>query len=257
MSTDEGPVEHELKDKDFFEDDNIEDDLSKLEAEIEKSDSTEDDIPSIDDAEPTDKKSAAVELDHADILLEDEQEEIEETEAATPEPEPEQPPTPVIPWYLNKNIIAVSAIALIIAITFVLYVLMGQRVESDKEKQKDPVYPVYYGSFRVKIGPRVVLPDPPLALSPFIVPIDRGTDDAYWFLSISVMSPNSKVYEEIKIKRAFLREGLYKLLREIVNGGKADITPREEIKKEILKSLNNELQTGKINNVYFTSFLLV
>ncbi|MBW2645635.1 MAG: flagellar basal body-associated FliL family protein [Deltaproteobacteria bacterium] len=250
-------MEHELKDKDFFEDDNIEDDLSKLEAEIEQSDSTEDDIPSIDDAEPTDKKSEAVELDQAEVVLEEEQEEIEETEAATPESEPEQPPAPVTPWYLNKNIIAAPAIALIIAITFAIYVLMGPRVESDKETQQDPVYPVYYGSFSGKIGPRVFLPDPPLALSPFIVPIDRGTDEAYWFLSISVMSPNSKVYEEIKRKNAFLREGLYNLLIQIVDGGKIDIIPREEIKKEILKSLNKELQTGKINNVFFTNFLLV
>ncbi len=247
-------MDHELKDKDFFEDGNIEDDLSKLEAEIEKSGSAEGDIPSIDDAEPTDKKSEAVELDHADLLLEEEQ---EETEADTSEPESEQPSTPVIPWYLNKNIIAVSTIALIIATTFVIYVLMGHQVEYDKEKQKDPVYPVYYGSVRGKVEPRVLLPDPPLALSPFIVPIDKGTDDAYWFLSISVMSPNSKVYEEIKRKRAFLREGLYNLLREIVNGGKTDIAPREEIKKEILRSLNKGLQTGKVNKVYFTSFLLV
>ncbi len=250
-------MEHELKDKDFFEDGNIEDDLSKLEAEIEKSDGTEDDIPSIDDVEPTDKKSEAVELDHAYVLLEEEQKKIEETEAATPEPEPEQPSTPVSPWYLNKNIIAASTIALIIAIMFVIYMLMGHRVESDKGKQKDPVDPVYSGIVRGKVEPRVLLPDPPLALSPFIVPIDRGTDDAYWYLSISVMSPNSKVYEEIKRKRAFLREGLYNLLRERVNGGKADITPREEIKKEILKSLNKGLQTGKVNKIYFTSFLLV
>lgn len=250
-------MDHELKDKDFFEDGDIEDDLSKLEAEIEKSDSAEDDSPLIDDAEPTDKKSEDVELDHAGFSLEEEQEETEETEeseADPSEPEPEQPSVPVIPWYLNKKTIAVSTIALIIVIMFVMCVLMRQRVESDKEKQKDPVY---YGSVRGKVESRVLLPDPPLALSPFIVPIYKGQDDDYWFLSISVMSPNSKVYEEIKRKNAFLREGLYNLLREIVNDGKADIAYREEIKKEILKSLNKGLQTGKVNKVYFTSFLLV
>jgi flagellar basal body-associated protein FliL len=71
------------------------------------------------------------------------------------------------------------------------------------------------------------------------------------------MSPNSTVYEEINRKSAFLRGVLYDLLKKIINDGKVIIVPCEEIKLELLRALNKCLNSGKIEKIYFTDFLLV
>ncbi len=247
-------MDQEPKNKDFFEDGNIEEDLSKLEAEIEETGS--------DDEEAADKKNEAVELDLASLSLQEEKEGVVEgTEAVSPGPEVNPPPAPApvpaTPWYFKKNIVGISIVALIIVVSVVIYILMGKPMVSDKKEGEQQKAPADYGSVRGKIVPEAPLPAPSFALSPFIIPIEKGRDNAYLFLSISVMSPNRKVYEEIKKKSAFLRGDLYDLLKKIVNGGKVKIAPRKEIKREILKSLNKRLDSGKIKEVYFTDFLLV
>lgn len=244
------------KNKELFEDDTIEDELSKLEAEIEEESDSDDRIDSTNHQKRIDKKSGMVELDREEFLIEEEDnEEAETPEADRAKPEVDHPATSITPWYSNKNIIGISTIALII-ILFAIYISMGKSLEPDTEKLKEQD-PAIYGSVRKKIGPKVLLPNPPLALSPFIIPIERGTDDAYLFFRISVMSPNSMVYKEIKRKKAFLRGDLYELLTKVVNSGKVKMNPREEIKKALLRALNNRLRSGKIEKIYFTDFLLV
>lgn len=246
-------MDQEPKNKDFFEDGNIEEDLSKLEAEIEATGS--------DDEEAADKKNEAVELDLANVLLQEEKEGVEGTEAVSPGPEVKPPPAPApapaTPWYSKKNMVGISIVALIIVVSFVIFILMVKPMVSDKKEGEQQKAPADYGSVRGKIVPEAPLPAPSFALSPFIIPIEKGRDNAYLFLSISVMSPNRKVYEEIKKKSAFLRGDLYDLLKKIVNGGKVKIAPRKELKREILKFLNKRLNSGKIKEVYFTNFLLV
>lgn len=253
---------NDIKEKALFKDDNIEEEeLGKLEAEIEKTDTPEDDVTSDDPEKTAGEKTDAVELDKADFFHIPKSKEKGKADADSSDKGAKQSTSLITRWILNKkiNIIGAFIMAPLIIAFFMLYILMGKSVETNKGevKQAAPEVPANYGSIRGKIGPKVVLPDPPLALAPLIIPIEKGTDDAYLFLSISVMSPNSKVYEEIKSNDASLRDDLYNHLNEIVNGGKVKIAPRKEIKREILRSLNKRLDSGKIEKVYFTDFLLV
>jgi flagellar basal body-associated protein FliL len=249
-------VDQSFKNKELFEDDTIEDELSKLEAEIEEASDSDDMIDLTNHQKGIDKKSETIELDREEFLTEKEDnKEAEAPETDRAKPKADHPASSITPWYLNKNIIGISTITLII-ISLVIYISRGELLEPDTGKLKEQ-YPAIYGSVRERIGPKVLLPNPPLALSPFIIPIESETDDAYLFFRISVMSPNSMVYEEIKRKKAFLRGDLYELLKKMVSSSKVSIAPREEIKKALLRALNKRLKSGKIEKIYFTDFLLV
>ena len=248
-----------LNNDSLFEDETVEDELSKLEAEIEQVGHRDNRMVSTAPQKRTGKKSEAVELDKEEFLIEygdDEEAAMPKASGSTPEVDHSSISVTSTSWHSNKNIICIFIIALIIILSFAIYILNGKSLELDTGKLKEQEFSMY-GSVRKRIGPKVCLPHPLLGLSSFIIPIEKDSDNAYLFLSISVMSPNSTIYEEINIKRAFLRGILYDLLKKIINDGKVIIVPCEAIKLELLKALNTHLNSGKIEKVYFTDFLLM
>lgn len=72
-------------------------------------------------------------------------------------------------------------------------------------------------------------------------------------LSIGYSSKNKKLDKEIAEKDVILKDIVVGVLRSKKT---SDFSKEEDIKKEILSKINNVLENGKAENIYFTSLLI-
>ena len=91
----------------------------------------------------------------------------------------------------------------------------------------------------------------------FVVLLPENEDQAYLSLSISVKLSNRNVYKEIEKKKTFIRGVIYGVLDKAAKTGSTQIMSKEQLKQDIIDAVNRLLVTGIVDEVYFTTFLVV
>jgi flagellar basal body-associated protein FliL len=104
---------------------------------------------------------------------------------------------------------------------------------------------------------RLAIPKDQLLLFPsFVIPSHGDHKFAYISLSISFNVPSNELKEEMRDKESLLRGIISDMLIGEVNKVK-EIPSLKTIKELILREVNTVLFTGKVHEVYITSFLAV
>ena len=96
-----------------------------------------------------------------------------------------------------------------------------------------------------------------LDLAAFIVLLPEKADRAYFSLGISLRLSNRPVCREIEGKKTFFRGAIYRVLKNAGKDTSLQAISKEELKRDIVSTLNGLLQTGTIDDIYFTDFLVV
>ena len=96
-----------------------------------------------------------------------------------------------------------------------------------------------------------------LNLAGFVVLLPEDNDRAYFSLRLSVRLSNSSVYREIEEKKTFFRGIIYGVLDKAAKANSPQMISKEQLKQDIIDALNGLLNTGAIDDIYFTQFLVV
>jgi len=78
----------------------------------------------------------------------------------------------------------------------------------------------------------------------------------YFVLSMGLEVSNAHALEELKAKDAIIRDALITLLTQKSLDYISDVLNMENIRTEIMQTVNEKLQKGKVAKVYFTSYIL-
>lgn len=78
----------------------------------------------------------------------------------------------------------------------------------------------------------------------------------YFVVSLSLEASDAKVLEELKAKDSIIRDALITLLTQKTLDYISDVINMEAIRTEIQQVINEKLHKGKIDKVYFTSYIL-
>lgn len=127
-----------------------------------------------------------------------------------------------------------------------LYFWMGQSSHVEEETKPAPLESPSLDYYEYPLGT-------------FFLPLAniKSKEDLFLKLSIGVSAKDEETIAEIKENAIYLRKELYTFLKskrlEDVDGKNA----RERLNKEMLLRINNSLQSGTIEKVFFTEFFIM
>ncbi|MFH1076027.1 MAG: flagellar basal body-associated FliL family protein [Pseudomonadota bacterium] len=251
----------------------IEDELAKLEAELDAitPDGASASEVALGEGDVQDRSHEMVELDKADFLFEPEKEPAKEDDTpfiAEPSFQPEIDTPPVafkIKWYRKRRTIfaccaIVISIVMGIAMGICGYLFFGRAGEQTRIAVEKVFYGAVRGEIKGWIEP-VVLPEKPIELRPFFVPIEPGqlinTKGTYLYVSIAMMPSSGYRTETMEKRKALLRERLYIFFSEQATSGDLNRILTEAAKNRMVDTINSILGTKAVEGVYFTKFYSV
>ena len=89
----------------------------------------------------------------------------------------------------------------------------------------------------------------------FLILLGEEDDKAYLILSLIVTPSNGKVYKEVKTKMTLCRSVILDVLTNSVK--RTHVIEGEKLRQEILTALNAILDSGSIEHVDFSEFIIV
>jgi len=154
-------------------------------------------------------------------------------------------------------IIIGAAVAVIIVIIVVLVMTMGggkkDPAEAGKAETKSSGgHGGGHGGGDAKGGAVVTV----YPLEPFIVNIYDGQEVRYLKLKVEFEMSGAEIKPEIEAKQAPLRDAILVLLTTKTLQEIQDIQGKNQLRDEILSSVNKILPPGKITKIYFTDFVV-
>lgn len=78
----------------------------------------------------------------------------------------------------------------------------------------------------------------------------------YLMVDVGLESADSEVISDLESKEVVVRDRIIRLLGERTSTELSDISQRDSIKTELLQSVNDVLQEGAIDRLYFTQYVL-
>ncbi len=78
----------------------------------------------------------------------------------------------------------------------------------------------------------------------------------YLMVDVGLESSKSEVISDLESKEVVVRDRIIRLLAERTSTELSDISQRDSIKTELLHSINDVLQEGAVDQLYFTQYVL-
>lgn len=156
-------------------------------------------------------------------------------------------------WYPKKYEKAVCILIAVLSVWLGVFGLKNLIVPPAREKKRMASTRVYMASITSNSGAT-------LDLKPFIVIFPNDHESSYLSLTVSLRFSHSSIddiYKEIHTKKALVRGVIYGVLEQAVTAGVPDTMSAGQLKQDIISALNALLATGRIDEVYFTDFLVV
>ncbi|MDR3089561.1 MAG: flagellar basal body-associated FliL family protein [Desulfobulbaceae bacterium] len=147
---------------------------------------------------------------------------------------------------------------LIIAIAVVALILLGAggylflaKKEPPPEEKKDPAQnvPVPDLSQKPDIGPMVEVKE-------FIVNIISQDGNHYVKASLSIELSSDAAQAEVNQRMPQIRDAILMLVGNKTYEELQDLQGKRQLKAEIISKINTFLRTGRVNNIYFTDFVV-
>ncbi|GIV59792.1 flagellar basal body-associated FliL family protein [Rhodocaloribacter litoris] len=118
--------------------------------------------------------------------------------------------------------------------------IIGRDFSSGEKPKKEE--PIQYGHFRELQG--------------LIVNPSDSEGRRFLMLNIGLEAAKEKVLSELEQKDVVVRDTILRLLSRRTVSELSDISLREEIKQELLTAINEIVQDGKVDRLYFTQYVL-
>ena len=84
-----------------------------------------------------------------------------------------------------------------------------------------------------------------------------GTNgERYLLVNIGMETQKDEVLEEISAKEIVIRDAVLRYLSQLTLEQLADIDQRDAIKEDLKNTVNNLLEKGKVDHVYFTQYVI-
>jgi flagellar FliL protein len=153
-------------------------------------------------------------------------------------------------------IIIGAAVAAVVVIVVVLMMTMGGGkkeggAEKKAEAKSEGGHGGGHGAEAGKAGAGTVFP-----LEPFIVNIYDGQEVRYLKVKVEFEMATPEVKAEVEARQAPLRDAILVLLTTKTLQEVQDLQGKNQLREEILTSVNKILPPGKITKVYFTDFVV-
>ena len=152
----------------------------------------------------------------------------------------------------NKMLIPLvaAALALVIIIAIGSYFLIGKKQPPPEEK-KQPAQsvPVPDLSQKPDIGPMVEVKE-------FIVNIISQDGNHYVKSSLSIELSSPSAQAEVNQRMPQIRDAILMLVGNKTYEELQDLQGKRQLKAEMISKINTFLRTGRVNNIYFTDFVV-
>ncbi|WP_165792036.1 flagellar basal body-associated FliL family protein [Desulfocucumis palustris] len=89
--------------------------------------------------------------------------------------------------------------------------------------------------------------------------INLADEDGSRYLRVKIVleyPKNEKFAQELEKEKPFIQESILHILRTKTVDDIRPVPKEEEVKAEIINSINKKLQKGKVEKIYFTDFLI-
>jgi len=153
----------------------------------------------------------------------------------------------------NKMLIPIvaGALALVIIIAIGSYLLIGKKPPPPEEKgQPAQNVPVPDLSQKPDIGPMVEVKE-------FIVNIISQDEQKHYVkASLSIELSNPSAQAEVNQRMPQIRDAILMLVGNKTNEELQDLQGKRQLKAEMISKINVLLRTGRVNNIYFTDFVV-
>jgi flagellar FliL protein len=153
-------------------------------------------------------------------------------------------------------IIGAAAAAVIIIVVVLIMTMGGGKKEGGDKKAEAKSEGGGHGGGHgggdaAKAAPSTVFP-----LEPFIVNIYDGQEVRYLKVKVEFEMSAADVKAEIETRQAPLRDAILVLLTTKTLPEIQDLQGKNQLREEILSSVNKILPPGKVTRVYFTDFVV-
>jgi len=91
----------------------------------------------------------------------------------------------------------------------------------------------------------------------FLVLLEGDDALAYLLLSLSVVPSSKAVYKEIAVKRTICRDVIYEVLKKSVSTREKLVDAESRLPQEIMDALDQVLESGTVEKVHVSEFLVV
>ena len=153
----------------------------------------------------------------------------------------------------NKKLIPLVAVAvaLVIIIAIVGYFLIGKKQPPPEEKKPPAAQsvPVPDLSPKPDIGPMVEVKE-------FIVNIISQDGNHYVKASLSIELSSPSAQAEVNQRMPQIRDAILMLVGNKTYEELQDLQGKRQLKAEMISKINSFLRTGRVNNIYFTDFVV-
>jgi flagellar FliL protein len=97
---------------------------------------------------------------------------------------------------------------------------------------------------------------PVFSLDSFIVNLNEPLGKRYLKAKVTLELPDERLMQEVERRLPQFRDAILTMLSSKTYNDISDLTGKYQLRAEIISILNGYLKTGKIENVYFTEFIV-
>lgn len=146
-------------------------------------------------------------------------------------------------------IIAAALVVLILAIGGTLFFYLTKEDPEDKKNQQQTDVPVPVVNQKVEIGPMVDIEN-------FVVNIIGADSNHYVKAALTLELSSEAAKEEVTKRMPQVRDSILLLFGNKTYEELQDLQGKKQLKAELTSKLNGILQSGSVNAVFFTEFVV-